>query len=235
MSEEVLFSKNDIFQVIEGQKAAVKQRVQEIPANKLLNASERDLVQALVEEFLLDVPVIEDEGIHIADSREREVDVSRDPMRMIIDRSQPFYRIRLAMAEQPDWQPISRLPLIGSMIDGMLQDAEEHYQTLLQASPKPHVLDDYTVGRVFEVFGSQKDDLWLFEEQLARWKMDKLSVGQRHEVDRLTEQVGRCRTVIDSILSLAQQLKEGTIEKVLAKSDLELGLEFLLNKEKPHH
>jgi hypothetical protein len=87
---------------------------------------------------------------------------------------------------------------------------------------------------VFEVFGSQKDDLWLFEEQLARWKMDKLSVGQRHEVDRLTEQVGRCRTVIESILSLAEQLKQGTIEKVLAKSDLELGLEFLLSKGKPH-
>ena len=113
------------------------------------------------------------------------------------------------MTEQPDWQPISRLPLIGSMIDGMLQDAEEHYQTLLQAAPKPHVLGDYTVGRVFEVFGTQKDDLWLFEEQLARWKMDKLSVGQRHEVDRLTEQVGRCRTVIDSILSLAEQLTQG--------------------------
>ena len=121
------------------------------------------------------------------------------------------------MVEQPDWQPISRLPLIGSMIDGMLQDAEEHYQTLLQASPKPHVLDDYTVGRVFDVFGRQKDDLWLFEERLARWKRDKLSVGQRDEVDRLTEQVGRCRTVIDSILSLAEQLKQRTIEKVLAK------------------
>ena len=64
------------------------------------------------------------------------------------------------MAEQPDWQPISRLPLIGSMI-------AEHYQTLLQAAPKPHALDDYTVGRVFEVFGRQKDDLWLFEEQLG--------------------------------------------------------------------
>jgi hypothetical protein len=113
------------------------------------------------------------------------------------------------MAERPDWQPISRLPQIGPMIDAMLQDAEEHYQTLLQASPKPHVLDDYIVGRVFEVFGSQKDDLWLFEEQLARWKMDKLSVGQRHEVDRLSEQVGRCRTVIQSILSLAEQLKQG--------------------------
>ena len=61
----------------------------------------------------------------------------------------------------------------------------------------------YTVGRAFEVSGSQKNDLWLFEEQLARWNMDKLSVGQRHEVDRLTEQVARCRIVIESILSLA--------------------------------
>ncbi len=65
--------------------------------------------------------------------------------------------------------------------------------------------------------------------------MDNLSVGQRHEVDRLTEQIGRCRTVIESILTLAEQLKQGTIEKVLAKSDLELGLEFLLRKGKPHH
>jgi len=117
------------------------------------------------------------------------------------------------------------------MIDAMLQDAEEHYQTLLQTYPKPHVLDEYVLGRVFEVCGSQKDDLWLFEEQLARWKMDKLSVGQRHEVDRLTEQVGRCRTVIDSILSLAEQVKLRTIENVLAKSDLEFGLESFSAKE----
>jgi hypothetical protein len=35
-------------------------------------------------------------------------------------------------------------------------------KTLLKASPKPHVLDDNTVNRVFEVFEA-KDDLWLFE------------------------------------------------------------------------
>jgi len=88
---------------------------------------------------------------------------------------------------------------------------------------------------VFEVFGSQKDDLWLFEEQLARWKMDKLSVGQRHEVNRLTEQVGRCRTVIESILSLAEQLKQGTIEKVLAKAISNSGSNTFSAKGKPHH
>ena len=44
----------------------LKKRVQEIPANKLLNASEHDLVQALVEDFRLDVPVIKKEEIYIA-------------------------------------------------------------------------------------------------------------------------------------------------------------------------
>ena len=56
-------------------------------------------------------------------------------------------------------------------------------------------------------------------EQLARLKIDKLSVGQRHEVDRLTEQVGlmpECHFA--SILSLAEQLKEGTIVFRTAKS-----------------
>jgi hypothetical protein len=34
----------------------------------------------------------------------------------------------------------------------MLQEAEEHYQTLQKARPRPHVLDDETVRRVIEVF-----------------------------------------------------------------------------------
>jgi hypothetical protein len=39
-----------------------------------------------------------------------------------------------------------------------------------------------------------------------------------------------CRA--ESILSLAEELKQGTIESVLRKSDLELSLEFLLGKRK---
>jgi hypothetical protein len=91
MSQELLFNKFQIFGVVQGQTEAVKKRVQVIPPNTLLNASEHDLVQALVEEFRLNVPVIKDEDIYVAHSGEAQVDVSRDPMRMIFDRSQPFY------------------------------------------------------------------------------------------------------------------------------------------------
>ncbi len=131
------------------------------------------------------------------------------------------------MPQQPQWQPISQLALIGSHIDGMLEAAQEQYQTLQPARLKPHVLDNYTVGRVTEVYTAQKNDLWLFEEQLKRWTAHSLTSRQRAEVQRLTTQMARLRQVIGDILALADELKKGTIEQVLGKSDEELGLDFL--------
>jgi hypothetical protein len=91
MSEELLFNTYEIFSIVQGHTEALKKRLQAIPPNTLLNASEQDLVRALVEEFRLNVPVIKDEGIYITSAGETQVDVSGDPMRGIFDRSQPFY------------------------------------------------------------------------------------------------------------------------------------------------
>jgi hypothetical protein len=91
MGQEPLFYKYPMFGVIQGQTEAVKKRVQTIDPSTLLGASENDLLQGLVEEFRLNVPTIKDDEIHIADSGETQVDVSRDPMRIIFDRSGPFY------------------------------------------------------------------------------------------------------------------------------------------------
>ena len=129
---------------------------------------------------------------------------------------------------QPQWQPISQLTLIASHIDGMLEAAQEQYETLQPARAKPHVLDNYTVGRVTEVFTVQKNDLWLFDEQLKRWAAQSLIPRQRQEVQRLTGQMATLRQVITDILALADELKKGTIEQVLGKSDEELGLDVLL-------
>jgi hypothetical protein len=48
----------------------------------------------------------------------------------------------------PQWHPISALPMIAQALDGMVESAEEVLQSLEQARPRPHVLDDYTIGRV---------------------------------------------------------------------------------------
>jgi len=127
----------------------------------------------------------------------------------------------------PQWQPSSKVFTIGVMIDGMLRGAQEQYQTLLEARPKPHVLDDYTVGRVVEVFTAQRDDLWLWDEQLKRWAGEDLGALRRREVERLQGQMAALHKVVDDILALADELGRGTIETVLATDDMELGLDVL--------
>jgi hypothetical protein len=129
---------------------------------------------------------------------------------------------------EPTWQPISQLPLIASIIDGMLADDHTTYATLLEARPKPHVLDDATIARTTRVFAEQQDDLRLYEEQLARWKRLDLTPGQRREVERLTGQLARVREVVVAILALADELGRGTIDRLLAMDAAELGLATLL-------
>jgi hypothetical protein len=131
------------------------------------------------------------------------------------------------------WQPISALPLIGSMIDGLLDEVKQQYGNLQSCRTQPHVLDDYTVGRVIKVYTEQAGDVGLYAEQLSRWNRLKLTPSQRQEVDRLSEQIPRIRDRISAILVLAAELKGGTLETVLGKSDREVGLEFLLGKRKP--
>lgn len=81
MSDELLFNTGDIFSTIQAHTESLKKKLQSIPPITLLNASEQDLLQAFVEEFRLNVPVIKDEDIYIADARETQVDVNHDPMR----------------------------------------------------------------------------------------------------------------------------------------------------------
>ncbi len=130
--------------------------------------------------------------------------------------------------QQPHWQPIETLWTFATPIDGMLEASQEQYETLLEAKPKPYVLDDSTVERVIGVFTKQIADLRLFDEQLSRWQAETLTPEQRAEVARLVEQMRRLREVDTQILALAKELSTGTIEKVMKKSDAELGLEFLM-------
>ena len=130
----------------------------------------------------------------------------------------------------PNWQPISFLPSIAEMIEGMLESAREVHASLQQARTKPHVMDDYTIERVHEVHGTQLHDLWLYEEQLARWQKGSLTQMQRYEIGRLTDQLSELRQVLTACLALADEMKDGTIEKILAKDEVELALEFLMGK-----
>jgi hypothetical protein len=65
----------------------------------------------------------------------------------------------------------------------------------------------------------------VYREQLARWYQSQPTPGQFIELDRMTHQLDRWRELLQQ--QLAQELNVGTIDKVLAKSDHELGAALL--------
>ncbi|MBV8855353.1 MAG: hypothetical protein JOZ02_00180 [Acidobacteria bacterium] len=91
MRPNYLFAQVDMFSVTEHQKQQAAKRVQEIDSNYLQRVSEEEVVRQIVNEYRLDVPVINDDKIYVAEHREAQVDVSRDFNRHISDRSRPFY------------------------------------------------------------------------------------------------------------------------------------------------
>lgn len=120
------------------------------------------------------------------------------------------------------------LPMIAKLTDEGLRDAREHYDTLLQARPKPYVLDDATIARTKRVNGEGLEWCGVYDEQFRRWRRGHLTASQRGEVARLTGVNQKLRSVLTEILKLADELGAGTIERQLAKSDEQLGLEYLL-------
>ena len=130
----------------------------------------------------------------------------------------------------PNWQPISALPMVASLIDRMVSDALQQWETLQSAKQKSYVLDSALVERIESAYSNQLETTGLFLEQLARWKSKPMSSDQRNEVVRLEKQVEKLQAVMNDILSLASELKKHTIDRIMEKDDLELGLEIMKGK-----
>jgi hypothetical protein len=130
--------------------------------------------------------------------------------------------------DRVNWQPISQMMLISSMIDTSLEDTREHLATLTKARAKPHVLDDATIDRVERVHSEQMEFVAIYTRQIDRWRNEKPSASQTRALDRMAAQNQQLQDVTADVLALARELSTGTIERVLGMSDAELGLQFLL-------
>ena len=76
-------------------------------------------------------------------------------------------------ADPVNWQSISKMPLIASMIDGALIDTRDHIETLTKARTRPHVLDDATIDRVERVHNEQLEFVDIYAQQIRRWRTER--------------------------------------------------------------
>ena len=129
---------------------------------------------------------------------------------------------------EPQWQPISRLPLLTQHLADGVKYAEDSLALFAQARGS-YRLSNADVAGIVKTFTQSKADLVeLYVEQGRRWQALELGATRRKDVQRFVDLVAEELRLVEQILALAEQLKTWTIEAMLAKSDEQLGLEALL-------
>ena len=84
------------------------------------------------------------------------------------------------------------------------------------------------IQRVISVYSEKKLFLSLHLNQFVKWEKElTLTSNQQTEIERLRKKIIQLQLVVANILELADELKYGMIEKVMAKSDFEIGIEYL--------
>ena len=130
--------------------------------------------------------------------------------------------------EPPRDLPIAMLPIVaGSIADG-IADARDLYGALSEGLAKPHVLDDTTLDRVEAVYSETLEWVEVYERQLQRWQLRRLSISEGAEVDRLAELIPGWREQAQSCLQLASELKAGTTDAIKRSDPAELAVQVLL-------
>ena len=139
------------------------------------------------------------------------------------------------MSEEPgreqNWYPISKLGWFTGHIRDGIEVTRCQLEMLQPARARPYVLDDATVAGIIRVHRDQAADLTLFQNQADRWKAGPgLTGAQRAGIAAYETLIAELRQVNSEVLAVAAELSHGTIETVLAKSDLQLGMEALLRR-----
>ncbi len=134
--------------------------------------------------------------------------------------------------QPPTWLPLYKLPLYASTVEGLLDDTQQSHALFLKAKDKPWTLDDTTVDRTIRLYTERLELLALDAEQLTRWKREKLTQKEERTINRLSEQVAQTRKLTSEILEIVREIKENTIDRILARDPADLAIDVLTGKLK---
>lgn len=130
---------------------------------------------------------------------------------------------------EQNWYPIGKVGWFTQHIREGIEVTAGQLRLLQPALAQPYRLDDATVVRIIRVHQDQADDLALFQNQAGKWNATPgITPAQRAAVQEYEAAIGELRRLNAEVLAAAEQLKPVTIEALLAKSDLEVGIEALL-------
>lgn len=124
------------------------------------------------------------------------------------------------------------LPTYLVMSQKQLLASEGQLQILEKGEQQPHLLNDALMDRAIKVHTEQNAMLWVPIEQCRKWHEQSPNQEQLVDIDQVESNFKKLIDVNEQIIALAKEIKKGTIDSIMRKSDFEIGLEFVMNYQK---
>jgi hypothetical protein len=130
---------------------------------------------------------------------------------------------------EQNWYPIGDVGWFTEHMREGITVTTGQLDLLQPALARPGRLDNATVADIIRVHQDQAGDLVLFQNQADKWNATPgITEAQRAAVREFEEAISEVRRLNAEVLAAAERLKPVTIEALLARSDLELGMDALL-------
>jgi hypothetical protein len=193
MSAELLFSRGELRLALEAQARKLVEEIEAAPEDHLLHVDEDEWVAGLVDRWSVEAPVLHPEEMWVEPPEEIKVDVSRDFLRAVSDRSRPALiagqrvTVHIPFSGEADVfklraSSFSTNPPYGEVRDGELLDVIEHPHD-------SHV--DYraralsVVGAVDRYLAWSRHDIEIFNSGLEQTARENISARRRRAADHL--------------------------------------------------
>jgi len=194
MCPDLLFYKEGgLRDFLEERKQTLKKEIEDYQQNYILNVSEEDFCQSLISKYLLEAPTIHEDKIYVHDTTEVDIDVSRDPRRMIIRERGPVYvkgmQITIAVPFNGDeklfqYQPstFTYAPPRGEIID---QEIHLIYQTVEHNPEELKQMYERELNEIKKDLGWVRRDVQNFNDSLGLFVRQNIAQRKKKLLDDL--------------------------------------------------
>jgi hypothetical protein len=129
---------------------------------------------------------------------------------------------------EQNWYPTSKIGYFTDLVREGIDVTRGQIELFTPAMAQPYRLDDATVNRATRVYENQHADQVLFRNQADRWADEAATAAEKAALTTYVAALDELDRLTDDVLRMCATLSQQTIEKLLAKTDAEAGLEALM-------
>lgn len=132
------------------------------------------------------------------------------------------------MPNNPQFPPITVLPVLLSAVSGALEASEEQLENFRRAKNKPYSLDSKTISDGIKSYTKQNESITHEKAMCAYWRSQGwLSALQKNMLNKFEENLLRMEEVNLQIITLANACALKMIEKLIDQEDADVAIDAL--------